>query len=639
LEKPRRPSGGVAPEVSLQKFIYVQFAFFVLFSSLSASAATPFKATTTLSAETSNNTSAADSFKTLSDGDIAGANVSKVPVKNLLYSGSTTKIYAQFLPWFGFGDHMDVGYISTDLVQVQKQVNDMVSRGIDGAIIDWYGRGTLNSHFVSYDQTSQELLHQAEAHPGFTFAIQHDAVALKNCNCDVTQMLIDDLNYANRTFQGSAAYLHYNGRPVFFFFGHEAYAIDWNRVRSSVAGNPLFIFRNAGAFTAPQSDGGYSWVEPTIPGLTYIDGYYAAALNSPSKPSTGSAYAGFDDSLALWGSHRYIAQQCGQTFLASMAEAGKYYSATNQMLGIQMVTWNDYEEGTEMETGIENCVTVNASASGSVVSWKIAGQMNTIDHFTVFASQDGQNLMWLADEGTNVSSLDLAQFGLPSGNYTIFVKAIAKPMMTNKMSSGVSMTLGGTPAPTADLLFSAPGGTTATVKAGQTANYSLQLSATGGPSTVTITCSDAAAKSACTAPSAALTVTPGTPANLAISITTTANAAMLPWFRLKTRPRPFWLLVLLVPVAVLAQKMLLAPRGRKLNWKPAFAASCLLLGALLIGCGGNASSSAKPAPTPAPTPTPTPSSVNGTPAGTYTVVVTATSGSINRTEQLTLTVQ
>ena len=44
----------------------------------------------------------------------------------------------------------------------------------------------------------------------------------------------------------------------------------------------------------------------------------------------------------------------------TIAEAGKYYSTTNQMLGIQLVTWNDYEEGSEIESGIDNCVTVSA---------------------------------------------------------------------------------------------------------------------------------------------------------------------------------------------------------------------------------------------------------------------------------------
>src|SRR5262249_41387422 len=156
------------------RLAFLQFTLLVSFSSLFASAATPFKATTTLAAETGNNTSAAAGFTGQSNGNIAGANISKVPLRTLLYPGSTARIYAHFVPWFGFGDHVGVGYVSSDPLQVQSQVDDMVSRGLDGAIIDWYGRGTFNSHFVSYDQASQQLMRQAEAHPGFNFAVMHD---------------------------------------------------------------------------------------------------------------------------------------------------------------------------------------------------------------------------------------------------------------------------------------------------------------------------------------------------------------------------------------------------------------------------------------------------------------------------------
>ena len=59
------------------------------------------------------------------------------------------------MPWFGFPNHMSVGYNSNDALQVQKQVADMVSRGLDGTTIDWYGRGQSNTHFLAYDQTTQ----------------------------------------------------------------------------------------------------------------------------------------------------------------------------------------------------------------------------------------------------------------------------------------------------------------------------------------------------------------------------------------------------------------------------------------------------------------------------------------------------
>jgi PKD repeat protein len=432
----------------------------VVFSSLLASAGTAFKATTTLAAETANNTSAANSFATQTNNNLGATNISKAPIRSLLYPGSTAKIYAHLVPWFGFGDHMNVGYVSSDTLQVQKQVNDMLSRGIDGAIIDWYGRGESSKNFASYDQGVQAFMHQSELHPGFNFAIMHDAGALKTCaatvGCDVTQTLIDDLNYANVTYSGSTAYLKSGGRPVVYLFGHEAYAIDWTRVRAGVAGNPMFIFRNGSGFTKPQTSGAFSWVEPTtvsatnLMAINYLDNYYKTALGFPTEYSTGSGYKGFNDTLALWGTNRIVDQQCGQTWLKTMAEEGKYYSTVKQMLGIQLVTWNDYEEGSEIESGIDNCVTVSTTVAGTVASWSITGQMNTVDHFTVFASQDGANLMWLTDVPTTATSLDLASFGLNAGNYIIFVKAVGKATLTNKMSSGVQVTITNQP-PTAAL--------------------------------------------------------------------------------------------------------------------------------------------------------------------------------------------
>jgi PKD repeat protein len=424
---------------------------FLFLFSLPVFAGTTFKATTTLTAETSNNTSTAGSFTAQTNGNLGASNISKVPTRSLLYPGSTAKIYAHFLPWFGFGDHMNVGYISSDTLQIQKQVNDMISRGMNGAVIDWYGRGESSAHFASYDLGTQGFMHESELHPGFNFAIMHDAGALKTCaatlGCDVTQTLIDDLNYANLIYFGSPAYLRSGGRPVVYFFGHEAYAIDWARVGASVAGNPMFIFRNGSGFTKAQTSGAFSWVAPetvsatNLMALSYLDNYYKTAISFPTSYSTGSAYKGFNDTLALWGSNRIVDQQCGQTWLQSVADAGKYYSATKQMLGIQLVTWNDYEEGSEIETGIDNCVSVSATVSGTVVSWSITGQMNTIDHFSVFVSQDGENLMWLADAATSVTSLNLASFNLNSGNYIVFVKAVGKPSLTNKMSAGVQLTV------------------------------------------------------------------------------------------------------------------------------------------------------------------------------------------------------
>ena len=432
----------------------IQLSAFVLVSLLAASASTKFQANTTLSAETASNTSAAVTFVSQTNGNVGATNISKVPTRTLLYANSGSKLFAHFMPWFGFSNHMNVGYSSDDALQVQNQVADMVSRGLDGAIIDWYGRGQSNKQYLAYDQTTQLLMHQAELQPAFNFLVMYDTGALKTCaataGCDVTQAMIDDLNYVNVTYAPSKAYVHVGTQPVIFFFGDDAYAIDWTRVHNGVAGNPLLVFRNAGAFTHTQSGGGYSWLAPetvstTDPmALLYMDNFYRTAQTHASMFSMGSAYKGFNDSLAAWGTGRLINQQCGQTWLKSMAEAGKFYSSTLPLSFLQVVTWNDYEEGTEIETGIDNCVTVNASVSGTVASWSITGQANTVDHYSIYLSQDGQNLMWLAD-AAGPGAMDLAAFGFNSGNYQVFVKAIGKPSLTNKISASVPVTISNKP--------------------------------------------------------------------------------------------------------------------------------------------------------------------------------------------------
>ncbi|HEY6349278.1 MAG TPA: PKD domain-containing protein, partial [Candidatus Angelobacter sp.] len=75
----------------------------------------------------------------------------------------------------------------------------------------------------------------------------------------------------------------------------------------------------------------------------------------------------------------------------------------------------------------------------------------------VYVSQDGENLMWLADEPTGTSSLDLKSFQLNAGNYSVFVQAVGKPSLANKMSAGAAMTIQNQ-APVAVLSVSPTGG-------------------------------------------------------------------------------------------------------------------------------------------------------------------------------------
>jgi PKD repeat protein len=411
-----------------------------LLISVAAFGSTAFQPTTTLAQETGNNTNLTSSFVGTTNGDVKPGNISKVDIHTLLYTGTTTKVFAHYMPWWNSSGHVSIGLgDEANPAVVNAQVADAISRGMDGFIVDWYG--PQNTH---HNTATLNVKAAAEASTNFEFAICEDSGSLTGA-ADVTTKLLSDIQYMADNYFSSPRYLFWNGRPVVLFFLNTTLAIDWATVRAQAAGNPVFIFRNASGFTDTDSDGSFSWTNVSSNvndmGLSAQDTFYTTGLARPSLLTIGSAYKGFNDTLASWGSDRIMNQQCGQTWLATWAEISKYYSVSTQLPFLQLPTWNDYEEGTEVESGIDNCVTISAALSGSTLGWTITGQENTIDYYTVFASQDGVNLMPVEQVAAGTHAADLSALGLPAGQYSFFVKAVAKPGLLNQMSGAVSYTL------------------------------------------------------------------------------------------------------------------------------------------------------------------------------------------------------
>lgn len=414
------------------------FAAIFLFTVVSYASNISIQPTTTLSALTGNNTSASNLFTTQTNGNIQPSNISTMDVHSLLYPGANTKIYAHLMLWFGRKDHMNVGYDSTDPAQVHRQITDMISRGIDGVVIVWYGPNN------SIDRATKAVMAEAELHPGFTFAIFIDRGAIQwdSCTgCDPQQALLQQLQYLEQTYFSSPAYLRLNGSPVVSNFDVDvAYTIDWNALDAALASHPAFLFQNPPGFTHNVSEGAYAWVRPayTDYALGYLKNFYGTGQKHAGLSTWGAVYKGFNDSLASWGLNRVMQQQCGNTWLQTFATIDQLYDSTNQLPAMQLVTWNDYEEGTEIESGIDNCVSLTAGVNGSSLQWNVTGDESTIDHYTVYASKDGQNLMPLIDQPTGVHSLNLCSYSWPDGAYTMYVRAVGKPSLTNHISSAVA---------------------------------------------------------------------------------------------------------------------------------------------------------------------------------------------------------
>ena len=495
--------------------------------------------TTTLSAQSSNNTSAANSFGPQSNGNQGQANVSKVDTHSLLSAGNDTKIFAHLELWWGVPGHINIGYSSIDPAQVHRQIEDMISRGINGLVMVWYGTNN------PIDQAAKLVMHEAELHPGFTFAlmVDHGAILWDSCHgCSPQQALINQLQYVEQTYFSSSAYLRVNGQPVISDFDIDLfYQIDWSAVKSALSSKPAFIFQNTDGFSHAESSGAYSWVIPTTNdyGASYLESFYTTGEDFRGEQTWGAAYKGFNDSLATWGMHRTMGQQCGQTWLQTFSQINKFHNSSNPLPAMQLVTWNDYEEGSEMESGIDNCVSVSGSLAGNELHWGIQGQENTLDHYTVYVSADGKNLMDLADVPVTTDSLDMCNYALPAGNYSLFVQAVGKPSLRNHISETIPYTAncpappptpppstGSTPAPgTTVTLTASP--SSVSFAPGQTAVSRIVVAPSSGSfnNPVTLSCSNLPAGMSCVFSPAE--VNPGSStATSEVTFSSTASAAL-----------------------------------------------------------------------------------------------------------------
>ncbi len=536
-------------------------------------AATAFAQTTTLSAQTSNNTAACAAagspsycqaaWSGMSDSssgtyDPAPGNVAGGSIRSLLYAGNTSKLFTYVMPWFcmsssatGAGtlcqSHIQVGYNSNDSATVNGQASDMIRRSLGGVIIDWYGpslgfpydqvaqkfRDNLNGR-CSGPQSCPLLLTLMEDQGSFEWSggpngtgCPQNGGGVDQTTC-ILNKLESDMSYMNQNYFNTNSYLRVDNNPgsstymqatptgkptVLFFICEECWTNPtpnwtaiWNNLRTYTnsfgTGTGIamfFIFRNAPAFSHLQTNGGFAWVNwyGTDPyGLNYLANFYSTATTAVNQNPTlltfGGGWKGFDETNAPWvsGTPRIMGQQCGNTWLQTIEKANNYYSGSSQLPFFGVVTWNDYEEGTEIETGIDNCLTLNASLNGSTLSWtptfsSASGNENTITGYTVYRSSDGTNLTTVTTLPPGTHALNLASFSFSNGTYTLYVQATGQPSIMNKMSNGVPYTVG-TTATTGTITGSVTDATTGAAIAGATVNDGSASTSTNSTGSYTL---------------------------------------------------------------------------------------------------------------------------------------------------------
>jgi len=204
--------------------------------------------------------------------------------------------------------------------------------------------------------------------------------------------------------------------------------------------------------------------------------------------------------------------------------------------------------------------------------------------------------------------IDVTATGTASGSLRV----------TSNVSTGLQtmqLFVGSIPPP--DFALAAAGASVQTVTAGQTATYNLVLSSSGGfNGTVTISCSGAPQGATCSANPVTANLTGTTTANVSLTVSTIARTAA---GNVGAVTSP-----IVATVTLGLAGCWFATRRRKLMTQ-LLAGLLFVVVVSMLGCGGS-SSTTQPIQ-------------RGTPAGTYTVVVTGSSGSTSHSQNLTLTVQ
>lgn len=248
-------------------------------------------------------------------------------------------------------------YDSSDPDALECQALLMKMAGIDGVIIDWYG----NDDYYDYaaNNRNTEKLINVIRQAGLHFAICYEDQTVRN-EIAGKQFPASDavahgqklMRWMQSRFFSSPAYVKLQGRPILLSFGEPYYQdSDWNALFSVLPVKPLY-FTESVVREPTAAVAGFDWPIPaggTAQALKQQVDFYTRAKNWPlfiaaAFPRFHDIYqdAGVGKSLGI------IDDDAGRTYEKSLARA----IASGAPI-VQLVTWNDWGEGTQIEPSVE----------------------------------------------------------------------------------------------------------------------------------------------------------------------------------------------------------------------------------------------------------------------------------------------
>ena len=262
------------------------------------------------------------------------------------------EIASQYMPLTG-------PYDSQDDALLEYQVLLMKLSGIDGVIVDWYGTDDFRDYAVINAATNKLFEYTKKA--GLLFSICYEDQTIKHMiddnfisSEDARGHGQDTLRYVQDNWFTDDSYVRYNGQPLLFVFGPQYFrsADDWTTMFSALPETPgLVTLDNNLSFGSLAN---YPWPPMSMAGgmellpavlESYLDLFYRNARRKDVV--IGSAFPSFHDiyeEAGVRSSYGYIDPRDGDTLRLTFDKA-----LENNASIIQLVTWNDYGEGTMIE--------------------------------------------------------------------------------------------------------------------------------------------------------------------------------------------------------------------------------------------------------------------------------------------------
>jgi len=238
-------------------------------------------------------------------------------------------------------------YDSQDPIIIEYQMLLMKYSGIDGIIVDWYGSHNVNDYAVNLKGSNAIINKLDETGLEFSIAYEDYSAGIVGEKTSLTgvEAAQKDMDYMLDNYFVRKNYTQLGGAPLLMTFGPRTFntASQWTEIFSVLPNKPTFLpLWGHASRVGSNGQGEFAWIDFKSD-LSELNKFY----NKGFAHLVGSAYPGFHDYYVEGGtgtSFGYVDYDNGNTLKNTLAKASERKAKT-----LQLVTWNDYGEGTILE--------------------------------------------------------------------------------------------------------------------------------------------------------------------------------------------------------------------------------------------------------------------------------------------------